>query len=350
MPKVLLLTNKIPHYRTPLYAKVAGEFDLTIAHAGKPVGNVAFSEIILNERKVGPFFLYDGTIECNNYDVVIVYFNIRLINLYKILFKFKKKYKVIVYGIGVAGSYTKKYDSDFLTSLICYNILKFADGAIFYDDYPIIKYAAKRIIREKMFAAFNTVVNISGPITPISSRSTFLFIGTLYKEKGIFQLLEAYKIGLKRGILLPTLNIIGDGPYKGEIENWINENNFQSNIILLGQIINENELKYYFDRSICCISPGQAGLSVQKSFAYGVPFLTSNHPFSGGEFTSIVENVTGFFYNGRTDDLLNKMQSILLNPKLGIISENCKFFYDRFRSGDVWSHGFCSAIDYVYNK
>ncbi len=69
------------------------------------------------------------------------------------------------------------------------------------------------------------------------------------------------------------LNIIGDGPEFKVLYRYIIKNNF-SHRILRGAIFDDYVLKNYFERAICLISPGQAGLTVLKSFAYGIPFVT----------------------------------------------------------------------------
>jgi hypothetical protein len=106
-------------------------------------------------------------------------------------------------------------------------------------------------------------------------------------------------------------------------------------------------VKPYFSRALCCVSPGQAGLSVQKSFSYGVPFITSYYPVSGGEFTSIMEGVTGFYYDGSVNDLAVTIKKAIGHPELANIFENCSEFYQRFRSPKLWVKGFTDALQYV---
>lgn len=347
MANVLFITNTIPHYRLPLYNLVGEKHQLTIAHAGTLTGSNQFKEIQLREYRKGPFLRFRGDLPLNDFEVVIIYLNVRLLNLYKIVFNPNRKYKCILFGIGVSASYTKKYDSDKWVAGLTRLLIKRSDAAIFYDNYPVVKYSAKGVLPDKMFVAHNTVVGNTGPISSPESRNSFLFLGSLYKQKGIGQLLVAYQNGLASGLDLPVLNIIGDGPDRSFVEKWVAENYFEEKIKILGQINEESELKRYFEKALCCISPGQAGLSVQKSFSYGVPFLTSYYPISGGEFTSIIEDVTGFFYDGTDEGLLKRLTEVIKHPYLAQISENCFAFYAKFRSPEIWAKGFYRAIDYV---
>lgn len=350
LKKVLMITNKIPHYRLDLYNLVGNRYRLTIAHTGVSVNSTHFNEIKLRENKRGPFLYYKGVLKPNDFDVVIVYLNIRLLNLYKILFTIGRNYKTILFGIGVSASYNKRYDRDKRVGYVTKYLINKSDAAIFYDNYPTIKYSSMGVSPQKMFVAYNTIASNNQLITPVSERNSILFIGSLYKQKSLEQLLAAYKKGLHEYVQLPILNIIGDGPHKDYIESWILKHNFGEKIKVLGEITEESLLKPYFDHALCCVSPGQAGLSVQKAFSYGVPFITSYYPISGGEFTSIIDGVTGFFYDGTINGLLEKLIEVVEHINLDMINENCKVYHNRFRSPKVWTDGFCRAIEYAINN
>lgn len=352
MTKILIITNQIPHYRIALYEKLCDDFEVTVAHKGSVIDNSRFKEIIYQEKGIGPFWSFKHSIISDDFDVVVAYLNVRLVNLYRLIFGKKKPFKIILNGIGVAASYTKKYDSGKAVAWITKQLVSRADASVFYDDYPVIKYSAMGVDPNKLFVAFNTVyVNEQYLRLPDSrQRDTYLFIGSLYKEKGLKQLLEVYTEARKKRIDLPNLNIVGDGPDRSYAQYYIDKNDLQDNISILGQIEDDAQLQPIFISAICSISPGQAGLSVQKSFAFGVPFLTSRYPITGGEYTSIIENVTGFFFDGTNKDLLDKLVQIKDRQDLDLVRENCREFYNRFRSPKVWKDGFSSAIHYALNK
>lgn len=322
--------------------------DLTIMHSGTLINSDYFTEIICQKRKFGVFYYYKNRINYNNYNVVIVFSNLRFLNLYYFVYKFNKKYKIIPYGIGVSASYSQKYNSNSLVKYINYLIYKKSDAVILYDNYPVILYSSMGLEPSKLFVAYNTVFKDECCNIELSDkRQNIIFIGSLYKEKGIEQLLNAYLNIIKKERNIPNLIIIGDGPEKENIEKFICNEKLNEKIILLGEIIEEKLISKELNKAILCISPAQAGLSVLNCFAHGVPFLTSFYPFSGGEFTSIIEGVTGFFYDGTVDGLTKKIEQILKREDLNEISINCRIFYERYRSPKVWFNGFFSAIKYV---
>lgn len=348
MAKVLLVTNTVPHYRLPLYKRLGRLYDLTVLHGGQLDSVDGFSQARGIVTRTGPFYYLRSGIDFNRFDVVVFYANLRFLNLYKLLFfSPKRRFKVVLYGIGVAASYNTNYDSSLLYSFVMRSLLAKADAAIFYDNYPVIKYCGMGIDPKKLFAAFNTVDGNRGNITSRGERTSILFVGSLYTQKGINILLEAYKLNVQQGLKMPELDIIGDGPDRANIERWLTENNLTSLVTLHGSVVDESEIAGYFNKAIVCVSPGQAGLSVQKAFSYGVPFLTSLYPISGGEFSCLMDGITGFYYDGSVKGLASKMIDILQRMDLDHIYTNCRIYYERFRSPEVWVEGFSKALNHA---
>lgn len=91
--KVLFITNKISHYRLPLYEAVGQGYDLTIAHIGSAVDTEYFQQEKLTESSAGPFIQYNNLQKISDYQVVVIYANVRLLNLYRLLLK-KKEYGI----------------------------------------------------------------------------------------------------------------------------------------------------------------------------------------------------------------------------------------------------------------
>ena len=95
------------------------------------------------------------------------------------------------------------------------------------------------------------------------------------------------------------------------------------------------------------ISPDQAGLSVLKSFAFGVPFITKNNAITGGERLNIVNQSNGWLYNEdqELDEILEKcIHDKRFFKKMG---ENAYRFYWNKAQIDVMVLGFENAINYA---
>lgn len=351
--KVLFITNKVPHYRLSLYEELGKNVNLSIAHYGAATNSDFFREFICQAHSIGPFLTVDVELDTSKYDILILWGNLRLINLYRHAIFHKRKQKVIFFGPGVSSSYTKYYDNSKVTSFVTKFLLKRIDAAVFYDNYPVIKYSALGINPSKLFVAYNTVKETIPTFDEYYERDSFLFIGTVYKEKGLDMLLEAYLKIIKSGFTnFPRLNIVGDGPDLVLLNKWVEENKLDRVIEFHGRIIDSRLLEPLFLRAIACVSPLQAGLSVQKCFAHGVPFITSKYPITGGEFTSILHNKTGLFFDGTSNGLIYALKIMAGKNKdeINEMSKNCQMFYQNFRSPEVWLSGFQQAISFVTGK
>jgi glycosyltransferase involved in cell wall biosynthesis len=351
--KVLFITNAIVHYREPLYRELGLRMDFSIAHHGKQVDCDTYIQIPLKTKHYGPVerFIFQEPIDLNDYDVIVIWQHVMLWNLYKSLyFSPNKKYKIVVFGIGVSASYDKHFDRDWKMGYLMRKIVQKADACIFYDQYPAIKYASYGIDPNKLFVVNNTVVAGNGICTSRQERAHFLFVGTLYRQKGLEMLIEAYDLLNKQGVELPLLKLVGDGPDYQELKELIEIKGLTPYIVMLGSITQSDKLAELFSSAIACVSPLQAGLTVQNAFAFGVPFITKTYPISGGEFTSIIEDVTGFNFDGTSDDLAKTINRVLHHPNLDEIYQNCFEWYNRFRSPKIWVNTFERAVRFAYNQ
>lgn len=343
--KVLIIQEIIPHYNVEVFNELNKDFDITVVYS-KDVGlKYDFKTMFLElEGKGLKKFKKDIVEIANNYDVVIEMLQLANYHLYQLLFA-KKKFKLVLWGIGVAAGYGIRYDSSKLRSSIYKAMIKKADAVIFYSDYPKEKYTKEGISQEKMFVANNTVkIN---KIDLDSNRKDLLFIGTLYKEKRIDLLIEEYRKAYEMNNELPILRIIGDGPEKQNIESLINKYNLKDKIVMLGKITDENVLQDYYSKTLLCISPDQAGLSVQKSMGYGTVFVTSKNAITGGEIFDIKNNETGILFNDFGDLSGIILDSINNKDKYIQIGNNAYDFYWNNRTIDRKVEGFKKTIEYV---
>jgi glycosyltransferase involved in cell wall biosynthesis len=350
--KIIILYNKIFHYRIPVWNELAKLCDLTVTYS-EGDGNVPdnmeanFKIMHLPVSRIKGIVLQKTKVRklCRNYDAVIAYGNIAWLK-YSTLPWFNK-IPVIYHTIGVSASYGKGFDEHKEWDRVRNFFYSKADALAFYTDYPIQKYEKLGIPREKMFVAPNTVA--VSPIKEAVKKDTLLVIGTLYREKGIQSLLDVYK-ELRPICKLPMLNIIGKGPDYDLISKWIQDNNMQDLIILRGAIYDINVKAKYFAQALACISPKQAGLTVLESMGYGVPFVSTKNAITGGELLNVHNGVDGVVMNSE-NDLSSVVKDISDHPEKYItMGEKAKEFYDNNRTPMHMAQGFWDAIQYVMRK
>lgn len=350
--KVIILYNKLFHYRIPVWNELAEMCDLTVTYSegdGKVPENMStkFRIMHLPAWKFIGLVIQKTNIRklCRSYDAVIAYGNITWLK-YSLLPWFNKT-PVIYHTIGVSASYGKGYDEHKEWDKIRNFFYSKADALAFYTDYPIAKYEALGIPREKMFVSPNTVA--VSPVKDEMKKDTLLVIGTLYREKGIQALLDVYK-ELRPICKLPLLNIIGNGPDYDAINQWIQDNNMRDLINLCGAIYDIEVKAKYFAQALACISPKQAGLTVLESMGYGVPFVSSKNAITGGELFNVHDGVDGVVMESE-EDLATVVKDISENPDKYIrMGKKAKEFYDNNRTPKHMAQGFWNAIQYVIKR
>lgn len=348
-PKVIILYNKLFHYRIPVWNELAKFCDLTVTYSegdGKVPDGMAvdFKIIHLPAWSIKGLVVQKANIRklCRNYDAVIAYGNIAWLKFSTL--PWFNKTPIIYHTIGVSASYGKGFDEHKEWDKIRSFFYSKADALAFYTDYPIAKYEALGIQQEKMFVAPNTVA--VAPVSDKENKDTLLVIGTLYREKGIQSLLNVYK-ELRPTCNLPLLNIIGRGPDYDAINQWIQDNDMQDLIVLRGAIYDIDEKAKYFAQALACISPKQAGLTVLESMGYGVPFVSSKDAITGGELLNIHDGVDGVIMKTETE-LADVVRDIANNPDKYIsMGKKAKEFYDNNRTPKHMAQGFWDAIQYV---
>jgi glycosyltransferase involved in cell wall biosynthesis len=252
---------------------------------------------------------------------------------------------MLLWGIGVSASYDNHFDQNKKWDFARYFFGRFADALIFYSDYPISKYLSRGFKQERLFVAHNTTA-VSQDICLTAEKNSFLFVGTLYAEKGLAALLRAYQQAAMSEPDMPVLYIIGDGPEKGNIEKLIRELGLAGKVFLKGAIYDMEALKPYYETALACVSPNQAGLSVLTSMGHGVPFVTEKNAITGGEIFNLRHMATGFIYEGGAGALA-KTLSWIVNNKLATndIGRNARDFYVNNRTPEHMAAALADAIE-----
>jgi glycosyltransferase involved in cell wall biosynthesis len=351
---ILLISEFVPHYRIPIYNILNKRRSLTVLHsqANIDVSNCEFNHVYVKSWSIGPFNYFNINLNkfCKGFKVVIAENNIRFLDRnFLILFPWRK-YKWISWGIGQAASYNKKLgDQDFYKKIRLL-LQKKSDAIILYSDFSLKLLLDSGIDPGSIFIANNTV-SLQNVALPDNYKKNILFIGSLYKQKKINELLYAYRSALDICSDLGNLLIIGDGTERVILEKLSQSLNLEKKVTFLGNIEDNKLLSGYFSKALICISPGQAGLSVLTSMANSVPFVTRTDAITGGEIFNINNGgkITGVIYE-KKDDLITLLCDTVANRnKYMIMGENARKYYKRERSPELMVESIINAVKFVSN-
>ena len=122
----------------------------------------------------------------------------------------------------------------------------------------------------------------------------FLYFGRLSKEKGIYNLIDAYYIYKETHKYAWRLAIVGDGPEYSVIESRIADKQLSDSVILLGKRSGD-ELRALIEDARFSVMPSiwyeNSPYSALESLAAGTPLIASN---IGGLPEMVLDNTTGY--------------------------------------------------------
>ncbi len=351
MKKIVLIQDRIAPYRLAIFNMLSERYDLTVLYSSGNVSEEArFSTMRVDKWAFHGYKCFRRSLKklVQPCDAVIAPFDRGQLDVCHCM-KNHHGPKWVLWGIGVPADYQTRYDSpdvaskDRLPALVAQ-----CDAAVFYSDYPKRKYSRLGIAPEKLFVAPNTVsINHTDWN---NDRHSLLFVGSLYPQKKVYELVEAYHTVLQEKPLLPPLRVIGDGSERPRLEAYIQQHHLQEKIHLLGEIYNEDLLQSYFRDAIACLSPDQAGLSVLKSMGYGVPYVTSKEAITGGEIFNISHGETGVLL-----DSLSELPAIIADiadypSRYTAMGKQAYEYYWKNRTPEHMVQGFVDAIEYATSR
>ncbi len=352
--RVLRISEVLSSYSDPILELLGQKVDFTYAYTDKKevAETTSYKTLKLDCIRIGGAVYIKKLYRlAKKYDVVIFGTHLRILNT-QLLFFIPHSFKIITWSIGLYINYNIKFDlnkepdwKDNYTK----RILERSDACILYTRAPIDYWQKHgKINSEKYFVAHNTVkVAPFDKLPAFNQRKNILFIGTLYAQKGLDELVEAYNILKEKTSNIPTLLIIGKGPEEDKIKQLIKDNGMEAFIKLVGPVYDEERLKEYFFSSLLCVSPKQAGLSVQRSLGYGTPFVTRTDAITGGERFDVIEGKTGLFYN-TVEELANIIVNSNTNPqRMELMSNYAYHYYRENATPEIMVQGVVDAINYV---
>lgn len=120
-------------------------------------------------------------------------------------------------------------------------------------------------------------------------------VGRLVESKDHITIIKALKI-LKNENRI-QLTIIGDGPEREKLQDYVSSNNLNNNVVFLGAIPN-NKLVEYFSQSDCFVFPSISegfGMALVEAQAAGLPIIAADIP--------------------GTKDIINNKNALLFEPQ-----------------------------------
>ena len=128
---------------------------------------------------------------------------------------------------------------------------------------------------------FSPCGDIDEHMSDSDAENVILFVGRIHREKGIFQLLQAFA-RVRRRMPSTHLILIGDGPKRSMIENLIAAEDLQDCVTILGTIENR-KLPPYFRGATVFVAPSittrrweeQVGMTNIQAMACGTPVVST---------------------------------------------------------------------------
>jgi glycosyltransferase involved in cell wall biosynthesis len=140
-----------------------------------------------------------------------------------------------------------------------------------------------------------------------------VFIGRCEKEKGIFELLDAF-LKIKKAGEDISLVIVGEGKDKEKAKGIVDENNMGGNVVFAGNVPHEEIPGYLNAGDIFALPTYSEGMAnvIYEAMACGLPVVSTN---VGGIPEVITHGVEGFLCNPGDSEMLEKyIRELIRNP------------------------------------
>ena len=148
------------------------------------------------------------------------------------------------------------------------------------------------------------------------SKTTFLFVGQLIPRKGLHLLLQACSLLQQQGYKDFTLQIIGDGTEKEQLNTFVKQHQLGDRIQWRGKV-DYHQLWKYFQTADVFIFPTLEdiwGLVVLEAMFFGKPIICSRY---AGAFEMVEEGENGYIVDPlQPEQLAKTMQSFIDSPEL----------------------------------
>jgi glycosyltransferase involved in cell wall biosynthesis len=292
--KAVFLHKLVYDYRVSFYEHMAQRLNeqLTVVHSGRAMleGSRLVQEVVVPEIAwLGLRWQRRVSQQIKDADVVVALFDVHyLSSLWHFLCR-RRSQRWIWWGIG--------FGHNPIANKLRVVLARRSDGVALYMPRNLHGFQSAGIPPELLAVAPNTVeVKVPHCNRVAAQRTAFLLLGSLKRRKQANLLIEAFARQQHRLPGSITLEFVGDGECRRELQEQAQALGVGRRTVFHGSITDESVLRPIFARSLAMVSPGQAGLSILHCFAAGVPVVTSAVAISGGELDNIQDNVNGMLY------------------------------------------------------
>jgi 1,2-diacylglycerol 3-alpha-glucosyltransferase len=172
-------------------------------------------------------------------------------------------------------------------------------------------------------------------------KKILLFVGRLAQEKNIQELLRYYKKLNREDVILL---LVGDGPYREEIEKEVEKLELTDRVYFTGMVPKQQVASYYHlgDIFVCSSNTETQGLTYAEALASGLPCVCRKDECLTG---IIVDGYNGYQYEDE-QDFCEKISLILDNAK----ETRLMAMRARFSSRKLSKQCFSEKIEKVYEE
>ncbi len=149
----------------------------------------------------------------------------------------------------------------------------------------------------------------------LSKKIQILFLARMEKEKGIFELIDAFQ-KLYMDFSNIELVLAGNGTAYSEVKDYVSN---LKGICLVGHIEGEEKVKLFKESDIYCLASYSEGLpvSILEAMAFGLPIVTTS---VGGLKDFFMEDKMGYISKVKDRDDLERVLTHLVNNHEKIVS------------------------------
>lgn len=352
--KLLLIPDRYAHYRKGIFEAIATRYDTTLLAAfTEDAANIPVAEEGLfvkgdNWHPLSDVFLFGVCfwqkgialhVLKQNFDVLIIWGDVSRITtwLAVVLAKIQRK-KVILWTHGLYGN---ENGLKRRLRLILYGM---GDHIFTYGMF------AKRLLENAGFkptgvsVVSNSIASGSSPVnlTHRELRKNVrqdgiiecCFIGRLEKVKSLNMLIDLIAWYQENRSVKLIVHFIGDGAMRDDLLEYSIRRGVRDCVLRHGKIYDLDEIANKIENCVCCIAPGNVGLTAITSLSLGLPVITHSDPVHQmPEYEAIVDGVNGkLFERGNLLSLVQACDQLVKGIQLGqITSDQCvKVVADKF--------------------